>query len=218
MKDVNQGGTTDNMPRPCVCREGLFLPLMYSEFSKFVQMKGGNIMGKHVISILVDNTFGVLTRISGLFSRRGYNIDSLSVGITEDPKISRMTILVDGDDYVVDQIQRQLSKLIDVLDVRQCKQDRSVYRELALVKVKANLEDRSHIVQIVEIFRASIVDVCNETIMVEITGDEGKIEAFLNLVQPFGIEEVVRTGVIALQRANISVKEAINSKKSEEEE
>lgn len=175
-------------------------------------------MGKHVISILVDNTFGVLTRISGLFSRRGYNIDSLSVGITEDPKISRMTILVDGDDYVVDQIQRQLSKLIDVIDVRQCKADKSVYRELALVKVKANLEDRSHIVQIVEIFRASIVDVCNETIMVEITGDEGKIEAFLNLVQPFGIEEVVRTGVIALQRSNISVKEAIHSKKSEEEE
>lgn len=159
-------------------------------------------MAKHVISILVENTFGVLTRISGLFTRRGYNIDSLSVGITENPDVSRMTIVVDGDDYELEQIQKQVGKLIDVIAVEQCEIGSSVYRELALVKVKAGLEERPHVIQVVEIFRANVVDVSNDTMMVEITGDEGKVEAFLKLVEPFGIKEVVRTGLTALQRGS----------------
>ena len=164
-------------------------------------------MNRHVLSVLVENQSGVLSRVSGLFSRRGYNIDSLSVGETEDPKVSRMTIAVRGDDYILEQIKKQLNKLIDVIKIIELKKDQSVIRELALIKVKAPGNSRASIIEIVDIFRAKIVDVSNETLTVEMTGDEGKIEAFINLMEPYGIAEIVRTGLTALERGSKDIKE-----------
>ena len=164
-------------------------------------------MNRHVLSVLVENQSGVLSRVSGLFSRRGYNIDSLSVGETEDPKVSRMTIAVRGDDYILEQIKKQLNKLIDVIKIIELKKDQSVIRELALIKVKAPGNSRASIIEIVDIFRAKIVDVSNETLTVEMTGDEGKIEAFINLMEPYGISEIVRTGLTALERGSKDIKE-----------
>lgn len=164
-------------------------------------------MNRHVLSVLVENQSGVLSRVSGLFSRRGYNIDSLSVGETEDPKVSRMTIVVRGDDYILEQIKKQLNKLIDVIKIIELKSDQSIFRELAMIKVKAEGNTRAHIIEIVGIFRAKIVDVANETMTVEMTGDEGKIEAFINLMKPYGIKEIVRTGLTALERGNKEIKD-----------
>jgi acetolactate synthase-1/3 small subunit len=160
-----------------------------------------------VLSVLVENQSGVLSRVSGLFSRRGYNIDSLSVGETEDPKVSRMTIVVRGDDYILEQIKKQLNKLIDVIKIIELKNDQSIFRELAMIKVKAEGSSRASIIEIVGIFRAKIVDVANETLTVEMTGDEGKIEAFINLMKPYGIKEIVRTGLTALERGNKEIKD-----------
>jgi acetolactate synthase-1/3 small subunit len=164
-------------------------------------------VNRHVLSVLVENQSGVLSRVSGLFSRRGYNIDSLSVGETEDPKVSRMTIVVRGDDYILEQIKKQLNKLIDVIKIIELKSDQSIFRELAMIKVKAEGNTRAHIIEIVGIFRAKIVDVANETMTVEMTGDEGKIEAFINLMKPYGIKEIVRTGLTALERGNKEIKD-----------
>lgn len=171
-------------------------------------------MNRHVLSVLVENQSGVLSRVSGLFSRRGYNIDSLSVGETEDPKVSRMTIVVRGDDYILEQIKKQLNKLIDVIKIVELDAHQSVFRELALIKVKTGMANRASIIEIVDIFRAKIVDVANETLTVEMTGDEGKIEAFINLMEPYGIAEIVRTGLTALERGNKEIK---NQKKFEED-
>ncbi len=164
-------------------------------------------MNRHVLSVLVENQSGVLSRVSGLFSRRGYNIGSLSVGETEDPKVSRMTIVVRGDDYILEQIKKQLNKLIDVIKIIELKNDQSIFRELAMIKVKAEGSSRASIIEIVGIFRAKIVDVANETLTVEMTGDEGKIEAFINLMKPYGIKEIVRTGLTALERGNKEIKD-----------
>jgi len=164
-------------------------------------------VNRHVLSVLVENQSGVLSRVSGLFSRRGYNIDSLSVGETEDPKVSRMTIVVRGDDYILEQIKKQLNKLIDVIKIIELKNDQSIFRELAMIKVKAEGSSRASIIEIVGIFRAKIVDVANETLTVEMTGDEGKIEAFINLMKPYGIKEIVRTGLTALERGNKEIKD-----------
>lgn len=171
-------------------------------------------MSRHVLSVLVENQSGVLSRVSGLFSRRGYNIDSLSVGETEDPSISRMTIVVKADDYILEQIKKQLNKLIDVIKVIELDKDRSVFRELMLIKVKAEGNNRASIIEIVGIFRASIVDVANQTLTVEMTGDEDKINAFIDLMKPFGIREIVRTGLTALERGSTEIK---SYKKYEEE-
>lgn len=171
-------------------------------------------MNRHVLSVLVENQSGVLSRVSGLFSRRGYNIDSLSVGETEDPKVSRMTIVVRGDDYILEQIKKQLNKLIDVIKIIDLKPDQSVYRELALIKVKTEADTRASIIEIVDIFRAKIVDVCSTSLTVEMTGDEGKILAFINMMEPYGIKEIVRTGLTALERGSKEIKE---HKKYEEE-
>ncbi len=171
-------------------------------------------MSRHVLSVLVENQSGVLSRVSGLFSRRGYNIDSLSVGETEDPKVSRMTIVVKGDDYILEQIKKQLNKLIDVIKIVELNADQSVFRELALIKVKTNMETRASIIEIVSIFRANIVDVANDTLTVEMTGDESKIEAFINLMNTYGIAEIVRTGLAAIERGNRQIK---NQKKYEED-
>ncbi len=159
---------------------------------------------RHTLAVLVENKFGVLSRVAGLFSRRGYNIDSLAVGITEDPNISRMTIVVHGDDHVLEQVIKQLNKLIDVIRVIDLGAEESVERELALIKVNTDKENRAEIIQIVDIFRARIIDVAARTLTIEVTGTEGKIEAMENLLKPFGIKELVRTGKIALNRGSKS--------------
>lgn len=155
---------------------------------------------KHTISILVENQPGVLARVAGLFSRRGYNIESIAVGETEDPSISRMTIVVDGEKVNVEQITKNVHKLIEVLKVSDLTHDDMVDRELALVKVTADANNRSEILQIVDIFRAKIVDVSERSVIVEVTGDEGKVSAMVRMLRPFGIKELVRTGQIAMAR------------------
>ncbi|WP_330397417.1 acetolactate synthase small subunit [Maledivibacter halophilus] len=162
-------------------------------------------INKHVLSVLVENHFGVLSRIAGLFSRRGYNIDSLSVGITENPNISRMTITVTGDDYILEQITKQLNKVIDVIKVVELKPGQSVHRDLVLIKIKAGAGDRTAINEAVNIFRANIVDISTETLTVELTGDEGKISAFVDIVKPYGIMELVRTGFTGIQRGKSKI-------------
>ena len=155
---------------------------------------------RHILAVLVENQPGVLTRVAGLFSRRGYNIESLAVGQTHDPEISRMTIVVDGDDHVIEQVVKQLEKLVDVIDVRDISEAEHVDRELVLIKVKAEPKVRGEIMQIVEIFRARIVDIGHNSLIIECTGDEGKIRAIEKSLMPFGILELVRTGKIAMVR------------------
>lgn len=157
-------------------------------------------MSRMVLSIFVENTAGVLSRVAGLFSRRGYNIDSLSVGETENPKYSRMTVAVSGDDGILEQIRKQLAKLEDVLEIRELLPNASVCRELVLVKVQADPKDRQSIISVADIFRAKIVDVAPESLMIELTGNQAKIGAFLNLLNGFHIMEIVRTGLTGLVR------------------
>lgn len=159
-------------------------------------------MGKNVISILVKNEAGVLSRVSGLFSRRGFNIDSLSVGKTVDPEISRITITMDCDQATMDQMLKQSRKLYVVIAIEELPGSQSVTRELALIKVRSHEETRSGIREVAAIFRASIVDVATESMIVEITGDEDKIDAFIRLLEPYGIIEMTRTGLTGLQRGN----------------
>lgn len=156
---------------------------------------------RHTISVLVTNEFGVLSRISGLFSGRGFNIESLSVAETLDPKVSRMTIVTSGDDNVLEQINKQLNKLINVIKVYDFTGEEHIERELALVKVNLTSETRPEILSIVDIFRAKVVDVSPRTYTIEITGDEEKISALTELLRPFGIKEIVRTGRIAMARS-----------------
>ncbi|MDP2217107.1 MAG: acetolactate synthase small subunit [Methanolobus sp.] len=155
---------------------------------------------RHTLSVMVENRHGVLARVAGMFARRGYNIDSLTVGVTEDPTISRMTIVVRGDDEVLEQVTKQLNKLIDVIRVSDLKAEDTVEREMALFKVSSDVNNRSEIMQIVDIFRARIIDVAPKSMIVEVTGDETKIEAIEQLLRPFGIKEMVRTGKVALRR------------------
>ena len=164
-------------------------------------------MKRYVLSVLVENHSGVLSRVSGLFSRRGYNIYSLSVGVTEDPGISRMTIVVKGDKYIVEQIKKQLNKLIDVIKVIELKPDSSVYRELILIKVATTTKQRAEVIEIVNVFRGRVVDVVSESLIIELTGDESKIEALINMLEPYGIKEIIRTGLTALERGNKVIKE-----------
>ena len=155
---------------------------------------------RHTISILVENKFGVLSRISGLFSGRGYNIESLSVGETIDPQVSVMTIVTTGDDWIIEQITKQLNKLIDVIKVTDLTELDHVEREMVLVKIAPRQENKAEVLRIAEIFRGRIVDSSPATYTVEITGDEKKIEAFIELVKPMGIKEFVRTGKVAIAR------------------
>ena len=155
---------------------------------------------RHVLSVLVANNSGVLGRITGLFSRRGYNIDSLSVGTTEDARYSRITVSLQGDERVIEQIQKQVAKLVDVLDVVELTSDRSIYRELCFIKVEADAGKRSEIFNIAGVFRANIIDVTLQTITVEMTGDLVKIEAFIELMKPYGILKIVRTGLAGIDR------------------
>ncbi|RJQ21761.1 MAG: acetolactate synthase small subunit [Nitrospiraceae bacterium] len=158
---------------------------------------------RHTISVLVENKFGVLSRVSGLFSGRGYNIESLSVGETIDPATSVMTIVTTGEDLVVEQITKQLNKLIDVIKVVDFMEIDHVEREMVLVKVSPRKDDRTEVLQLAEIFRGRIVDSGPTTYTIEITGDEGKINAFIELIKPFGIKEFVRTGKVAIGREGL---------------
>ena len=163
-------------------------------------MQNGTEPRKHTISVLVENKFGVLSRVAGLFSARGYNIESLSVGETLDESVSRMTIVVRGDEFVIEQVTKQLHKLIDVIKVSDLTDDSHVERELVLVRVNAEPQLRAEILRTADIFRAKVIDVTPTSFTLEATGDEAKLEAFLELLRPMGIQEVVRTGKVAIAR------------------
>ncbi len=160
-------------------------------------------MRKMVLSILIDNTPGALSRVVGLFSRRGYNIDSLTVGETENTAVSRMTVAVTGDGIILDQIEKQICKLENVILVKELTSDASVCRELILVKVAASREERPSINAIVEIFRAKIVDVASDSMMIELTGNQAKLDAFTKLLDGYEIRELVRTGITGLARGQL---------------
>jgi len=160
---------------------------------------------KKVFQLLVDNTSGVLSRISGLFSRRGYNIESITAGVTADPRFTRITIVTSGDDEILDQIEKQVAKLIDVRDIKELKPDSSVYRELALIKVKTNSEQRQGVIAVADIFRAKIIDVAADSLIVELTGNQAKIDAFINLLDGYEILELARTGIAGLGRGTENV-------------
>lgn len=155
---------------------------------------------KRIISVLVENKFGVLARVSELFSSRGFNIASLSVGETLDSKLSRITMVVDGDEYIFEEIKKQLNKLINVIKVQDFTNVEHVEREMLLIKVNLSRRTRAELIEIVDIFRAKIIDVGKNSMVVEITGKDNKIQAFIELVKPFGIVEIVRTGKIAIAR------------------
>lgn len=155
---------------------------------------------RHTISVLVENKFGVLTRVAGLFSGRGFNIDTLNVAPTQDATVSRMTIVTRGDDKTVDQIVKQLEKLVDSIEVLDFREGEYVGRELVMIKVSVDSASRAEVMQVTDIFRAKIIDVQPHSLTIEITGDESKVEKFIELMKPFGILELTRTGKIALPR------------------
>lgn len=156
--------------------------------------------------MLVDNTSGVLSRIAGLFSRRGYNIDSLTVGVTADPRYSRATVVAKGDRIILEQIEKQLSKLVDVIDIKRLEPESSICRELIMIKLKVNEENRQSIISVANIFRAKIVDVSKESLLIELTGNQSKIEAFIDLLNGYEILELARTGITGLSRGVFDVK------------
>ena len=162
-------------------------------------------MQKRVFQLLADNTSGVLSRISGLFSRRGYNIESITAGSTADPRYSRITIVTSGDDEILDQIEKQVAKLVDVVDVKVLEPDSSVYRELVLIKVRANHENRRNIIEISNLFRTRIIDTSPDSLIIELTGETGKIDAFITMLGDFEILEIARTGITGLGRGIANV-------------
>lgn len=157
-------------------------------------------MHSKVFQLLVDNTSGVLSRISGLFSRRGYNIDSITAGLTADDRFTRITIVTSGDDEILAQIEKQVAKLVDVRDIKVLEPENSVYRELALVKVRASANERQGVISIADIFRAKIIDVAPESLIIELTGNQEKVDAFINLLEGYEILELARTGIAGLGR------------------
>jgi acetolactate synthase-1/3 small subunit len=161
---------------------------------------GGEKLKKHTISILVENKFGAFNRIAGMFAAKGYNIDSLSVGPTEDEGVSRMTIVTRGDDQIIEQITKQLNKLIDIIKVVDLTFESFVDRELVLVKVQSTTETRPEIMQIAEIFRAKVVDISPRTLTLEATGSQQKVDAIIKMLKPFAVKEIARTGRVALKR------------------
>ena len=172
---------------------------------------------KHIISALVENKFGVLSRVSGLFSGRGFNIETISIGPTLDPTVSQMTIVTTGDERILEQILKQLNKLINVIKVIDFQELDYVARELVLVKVHADDKTREEILRMVEIFRGKIIDVSPKSYTIMITGDEEKLKAFLNLIRPIGIKELVRTGPVAIARGEKTMKVKDNSTKGAED-
>ena len=163
---------------------------------------------RFVISVLVANHSGVLSRVSGMFTRRGFNIDTLTVGETENPEFSRMTIMATGDDYIKDQIVKQLEKMYDVKTVKVMEQDQTVVRELLLIKINNVADKRQDIMSVVDVFRAKITDYSPEALVIEIRGESSKINAFIELLEPYGIMEMCRTGLVALERGGSCLKDA----------
>ena len=157
-------------------------------------------MQTKVFQLLADNSSGVLSRISGLFSRRGYNIESITAGVTADPRFSRITIVTSGDDIILEQMEKQLAKLVDIRDIKELKPEDSVYRELVLIKIKAESQQRQGVIAVADIFRAKVIDVSPVNLTVELTGNQSKIEAFINLLDGYEILELARTGITGLTR------------------
>ena len=162
-------------------------------------------MSKHTLSVLVENKPGVLTRVAGLFARRGFNIHSLAVGPTEHPAVSRMTVVVDVEGLPLEQVTKQLNKLVNVIKIVELEPGASVQRELLLVKVRADLQTRSHVLETVNLFRAKVVDVAPDAVTIEVTGNPDKLEAFLRVLEPFGIRELVQSGLVGIGRGNRSI-------------
>lgn len=162
-------------------------------------------MQRKVFQLLADNKSGVLSRITGLFSRRGYNIESITAGVTADPRFSRITIVTSGDDQILEQIEKQVAKLVDVRDIKELRPEDSVYRELAMVKVRAMANERQGVISLAGIFRANIVDVAADSLIVEMTGNQAKIEAFISLLDGYEILELARTGIAGLGRGSENV-------------
>lgn len=162
-------------------------------------------MSRHTLSVLVENKPGVLARIAGLFSRRGFNIDSLAVGPTEHPEVSRMTIVVNVEESPLEQVTKQLNKLVEVIKIVELDYDASVTRELLLVKVKADGENRRQVLETVQLFRAKVVDVATDAVTVEVTGDAGKLDAFMRVIEPLGVRELVQSGMVAIGRGSRSI-------------
>jgi acetolactate synthase I/III small subunit len=162
-------------------------------------------MSKHTLSVLVENKPGVLARIAGLFARRGFNIDSLAVGPTDHPDVSRMTLVVDVEELPLEQVTKQLNKLVEVLKVVELAHAVSVQREILLVKVGADLQTRSHIIETAHLFRAKVVDVAPDAVTIEATGDTDKLDALLRVLEPFGVKELVQSGMVAIGRGSRSI-------------
>jgi len=166
-------------------------------------------MSTHVLSLLVEDRPGLLTRVAGLFARRGFNINSLAVGVTEVPGLSRITVVVDVDDLPLEQVTKQLNKLINVIKIVELDPATSVQREHMLVKVKADNASRSNVIEVVNLFRARVVDYATDALVIEVTGDQGKVQAFLKAVEPFGIKELAQSGLLALGRGGKSITERV---------
>lgn len=162
-------------------------------------------MSKHTLSVLVENKPGILARVASLFARRGFNIHSLAVGPTEHPDVSRMTVVVDVEDLPLEQVTKQLNKLVSVIKIVELEPSASVQRELLLVKVRADLQTRSHVLETVQLFRAKVVDVAPDAVTIEVTGNPDKLDAFLRVLEPFGIRELVQSGLVGIGRGNRSI-------------
>lgn len=173
--------------------------------SVFLKTEGENWMRRQVFSLLVDNNPGVLSRIAGLFSRRGYSIDSITAGMTADPRFTRITVVSSGDELILSQIEKQVRKLEDVVAIKVLKDEESVCRELIMVKLRADASQRGEIISVADIFRAKIVDVEEDSLIVELTGTQSKLEAFLNLLKGYEILELARTGITGLSRGSKDV-------------
>jgi acetolactate synthase-1/3 small subunit len=166
-------------------------------------------MTSHVLSLLVENKPGLLTRVAGLFARRGFNIESLAVGVTEVPGLSRITVVVDVEELPLEQVTKQLNKLVNVIKIVELDPAQSVQRDHVLVKVRADNATRSNLIEVVNLFRASIVDYAPDALVVEVTGDRGKVEAFLRAVEPFGVKELAQSGMLAIGRGGKSITERV---------
>ncbi|WP_454167066.1 acetolactate synthase small subunit [Microbacterium lacticum] len=166
-------------------------------------------MTKHVLSLLVEDKPGLLTRVAGLFARRGFNIDSLAVGVTEVPGLSRITVVVDVEGLPLEQVTKQLNKLVNVIKIVELEQSASVQREHMLIKVRADNQTRSNVIEVVNLFRASIVDYATDALVIEVTGDRGKVDALLRAIEPFGIKELAQSGMVAIGRGGKSITERV---------